>query len=170
MADIIFLVLLFVHVITVVFWMGASILFVSVLGPSMAKLTASSRMDFSKTIGPAYANYNIRNATVAVAAGLILYAYITQPSSSLAPSSSGMYWIFAGVLLGLGAYIIGIILLMTNRRQMKLMSQAPTGQPSTGAPPSEMANLQRRMTMSAGLQAVFLMVALLCMVVGANIL
>lgn len=168
MTDIIFLVLLFVHVGTVVLWMGAALLFVSVLSPSMAKLTGSARMEFMKVIGPAYEKYVIRNATIALVAGLILFVYITMVASSLAPSSSGMIWLVAGVLLALAAYIMGIVVIRgANHRILSLVSQ-PSQNPA-GGPSNEVQMLQRRALISARLQALLLGLALLSMVIGANL-
>ncbi len=164
MTDIIFLVLLFAHIGTVVLWMGASILYVSVLGPSIATLAPSTRADLMKAIGKRYEGYILRNATIAIAAGLILYGYITQVATTLAPSNSGMPWILIGILSGIVAYIIGIAVVMrSNRKLMNMMNQA-----GSGPPPAEMGMVQKRLMMGAGLQALFLFVALLCMVVGAN--
>ncbi len=174
MADIIFLVLLFVHIGTVVLWMGASILYVSVLGPSIGKLAPSSRADLMKTIGSAYEKYIVRNATIAVVAGLILYAYVTgrivSVSSNIALGNSGMPWILAGIIFGFVAYVIGIFVVMrSNRKLMQMMGQTPTTSSDSGTPSGEMKIVQRRLAMGAGLQALFLMLALLSMVVGANI-
>lgn len=172
MADIVFLALLFIHIVTVVLWMGSSILFVSVLAPSLAKVTPSSRVDLYKAIGPAYQRYVGSNATIAIAAGLILYAYINgniTQVSGLAPSQSGMPWILAGILFGLAAYIIGLgVVLRSNSRLLKLISQTPTGQTGIG-PSGEMQALQRRIAMSSGLQAILLALSLLSMVLGSNI-
>ena len=168
MTDVVFLALLFIHVGTVVLWMGASILFVSVLGPSFAKLSGSSRADLYKAIGSRYESYLVRNATVAIVAGLILYAYITQVATSLAPTDAQRPWLLAGIVFGIGAYIIGIAVVMRgNRGLMRLISQS--GQTTPTAPSDEMVRLQRRVAMGAGLQALLLVLALLSMVVGANL-
>jgi uncharacterized membrane protein len=170
LSDIIFLALLIVHVGTVVLWMGASILYVSVLGPSITKLSPSSRADLMKTIGSAYERYVVWNATIAIAAGLILYGYITQVSKSLAPTSSGLVWIVAGVLFGLVAYIIGIMVVTrSNRKLMRMMSQSTTSSSDSGGASGEMRMVQRRLAVGGSLQALFLLLALLSMVVGANI-
>jgi len=154
--------------------MGASILYVSVLGPSITKLAPSSRADLLKAIGSRYERYLVSNATIALAAGLILYAYVSgdivKVSSSIALSSSGMSWIMIGIIFGLIAYTIGIaIVIRANRGLMKLIAQTPAEQPSSATPPRALVSLQRRVVMGSGLQALFLLIALLCMVVGANI-
>lgn len=159
---------------TVVLWMGASVLMVSVLGPGMAKLSPTTRADFIKIIGPRFVNYVIRNATVAILAGLILYAYImgyiVPVSTSIAPSSSGTPWIGIGILFGLIAYGIGLAFVVRlNRKLFKLMGQAPSQPASSSGPPTEAQGLQRRIAMFSGLTALFLVLALLSMVLGANL-
>lgn len=173
MTDIVFLALLFIHIGTVILWMGAAMLYLSVLAPSISKLAGATRAELMKSIGPSYEKYVVRNATISIAAGLILYAYINgyivPVSASLAPSMGGMLWLGIGILSALIAYIIGLAVVMrTNRKMMKLMGEAQAATAST-APSGEMVGLQRRLRMGAGLQALFLMIALLCMVVGANL-
>ena len=154
--------------------MGASVLMVSILGPGMAKLSPATRADFFKIIGPRFVNYVIRNATIAIAAGLILYAYImgfiVPVSTTLAPSSSGTPWIGIGILFGLIAYVIGLVFVVRlNRKLFKLMGMAPSQPGSPDSPRPEAQALQRRIAMFSGLTALFLLLALLSMVVGANL-
>ena len=173
MSDIVFLALLFIHIGSIVLWMGASVLMVSVLGPGMSKLSPSTRSEFMKIIGPRFVNYVIRNATVAIVAGLILYAYImgfiVPVSASLAPSSSGLPWISVGIIFGLIAYVIGLAFVVRfNRKVFKLMDAAPASPTGASGPTPELQALQRKIAMSSGITALFLVLALLSMVVGAN--
>lgn len=169
MSDIIFLVLLFLHIGAVVLWMGAAVLSVSILGPMMSKLSGPTKMEFMKIIGPAFERYNIRNATIAIAAGIALYAYITQVATSLAPTPSQLPWLNAGVLLALVAYIIGWALIRpTNHKLWKIMSQSTPVQGSTGPAPEAVA-LQRRLMAGSGIQALLLLATLLFMVLGAQL-
>ena len=76
-----------------------------------------------------------------------------------------------GMVFGLIAYIIGIVVVMRgNRALMRLMSQAPPAQTAPGPPSGEMGRLQRRVAMGKGLQALLLAIALVSMVVGANVM
>jgi uncharacterized membrane protein len=172
LSDIIFLALLFIHIGSIVLWMGASVLMVSILGPGMSKLSPGTRSEFMKIVGPRFVNYVIRNATLAIVAGLILYAYImgfiVPVSASLAPSSSGLPWISVGILFGLMAYVIALAFVVRfNRKVFKLLDKAPAQAGSEGPSP-ELKDLQRKIAMSSGIAALFLVLALLSMVVGAN--
>jgi len=173
LTDVIFIALLFIHIGAVVLWMGASVLMVSILGPGMSKLSPATRSEFMKIIGPRFVNYVLRNATLAIVAGLILYAYImgfiVSVPSSLAPTTSGMPWIAIGILFGVIAYIIGLAFVVRlNRKVFKLMENAPAPTAGAGSPPSEIPALQKRIAMTSGITALFLLLALLSMVVGAN--
>lgn len=175
MSDVIFLALLFIHIGSIVLWMGAAVLMVSILGPGMSKLSPSSRSEFMKILGPRYVNFVIRNATVAIVAGLILYAYImgfiVPVSASLALTPSQMPWISVGILFGLVAYFIGLALVVPyNRKLFKLMDKAPIPPAGAGGPPPELQALQRKIAMTSGISTLFLVLALLSMVVGANIM
>lgn len=148
-------------------------LMVSILGPGMAKLSPGTRSEFMKIIGPRFVNYVIRNATLAIVAGLILYAYImgfiVPVSASLAPSSSGLPWISVGILFGLMAYVIALAFVVRfNRKVFKLLDKAPAPQAGSEGPSPELKDLQRKIAMSSGIAALFLVLALLSMVVGAN--
>jgi len=168
LTDVVFLVLLFLHIGGVILWMGAAVLSVSILGPMMSKLSGPTKMEFMKIIGPAFERYNIRNATIAIAAGLILYAYITQVATSLAPTSAGTPWLGVGIILALVAYIVGwVIIRPTNHKLWASMSQSPPAQGS--GPTPEAAALQKRLMASSGIQALLLLFALLFMVLGANL-
>ena len=168
MTDIIFIALVFIHIGAIVLWMGASVLMVSVLGPGMMRLSPATRSEFMKTLGPRLVNYIIRNATIAIVAGLILYAYVMQVSS-VAPSPSGTPWIQIGVLFGLIAYVIGLAFVVRlNRKAFKLMDSAPAPAAGAGGPPPELQALQKKIAMTSGISVLFLLLALLSMVVGAN--
>ena len=174
MSDIIFLALLFIHIGSIVLWMGASVLMVSILGPGMSRLSPSTRSEFMKILGPRYVNYVIRNATLAIVAGLILYAYIqfiAPASSSLGLTSAQMPWISIGILFGLIAYIIGLVFVVRlNRKLFKLIDKAPGPPDGAGGPAPDVLALQRKIAMSSGISVLFLVLALLSMVVGANIM
>ena len=173
MTDIVFIVLLFIHIATVILWMGASVLFVSVLAPSITKFAASSKADFFKNVGPRYMRYVGGVATVAVADGLVLYSYvagyITPVSSSVSLGSSGMPWILVGILLGLSAYVVGIgVVLRSTSKLVTMMSQAPPDQAGGEQNSGSLRMLQRRIAISSRLQATLLVLALIMMVIGAN--
>src|SRR2546425_7102834 len=89
MVDSVFLVLLVVHVGSIVAWMGGASLFISVIAPSLGKMSPGSRAEFIMSALPRYMRFVGGSAILAVIAGLAPYGYVTHVATFLAPSSSG---------------------------------------------------------------------------------
>ncbi len=171
MVDSVFLVLLVVHVGSIVAWMGGAALFISVISPSLGKMSPSSRAEFILSALPRYMRFVGGSAVVAVIAGLLLYGYTTQVATSLAPSSSGLIYIQAGAGLGLVVLIIAFgVMIPSGRKLVSLVGQMSKTQPT---PPTEgstavrVATLQKRLAMAGRLGVTLLAFALILMVIGA---
>src|SRR5690348_10319258 len=108
MAEALFLVLLIIHIGAIVAWMGGAALFVSVIIPSLSKMSPASRAEFIQSALPRYLRFITGSSILAILAGLILYGYITQIATAYAPSSSGSIFIQAGATLGLVVLIIAL--------------------------------------------------------------
>jgi hypothetical protein len=165
--DIIFEVLLIWHVGSIVAWFGSGILFISVISPSLSKMSPSARGESISMILPRYLDFVTRAGASAVVAGIVLFAYdMYVPSAVL--SNSGFLSISIGALLGLIAFIAVLAIARpTGKKMVALMGQMAKS-PSEGMA-GEMATLHRKLTMGARLGIVFLSLALILMLVGANI-
>jgi uncharacterized membrane protein len=170
MADALFLVLLILHIGAIVGWMGGAALFVSVIIPSLSKMSPPARAEFIQSALPRYLRFITGSSILAIVAGLILYGYTTQTATSLAPSAQGLIYIQAGAVLGL-VVLIGI-LVPAGRKFISLTKQAPKSQsqPSAQDPmAAQIAGLQKRMGIAGRLGAILLAFALILMVIGASI-
>jgi uncharacterized membrane protein len=172
-ADATFLVLLVLHIGAIVAWMGGAALFVSVIIPSLSKMSPASRAEFIQSALPRYLRFITGSSILAIIAGLILYGYVTtQTTSSFALTGPGLVYIQAGAVLGLIVLIIALgILVPAGRKFLSLTKQAPTpAQPSAQNPmAAQMAGLQKRMGIAGRLGVALLAIALILMVVGASI-
>jgi uncharacterized membrane protein len=171
MADAVFLVLLVLHVGSIIAWMGGATLFVSVLSPSLRKMSPQSRGDFVVSVLPSYMRFIGGSSAAAAIAGLALYAYITQVATSFAPSGSGAIYIQAGAVVTLIVLVIAFgVLIPTTRKLVALVKQSQT-QGATGgdASAAQVAGLQKRLGMAARLGVFLLAVTFILMIVGANI-
>src|SRR5437667_9440441 len=122
MADAVFVVLLLLHVGSIIAWMGGATLFVSVLAPSLRRMSPASRGEFTVSVLPSYMRFIGGSSIVAAVAGLALYAYITQVATSFAPSSSGLIYIQIGAIVTLIVILIGFgFLIPINRRLCRLL-------------------------------------------------
>ncbi len=178
MADAVFLVLLVLHVASIVGWMGGAVFFVSVVSPSLRIMSMASRIEFVLSTFPGYVRFIGGASITAVAAGVLLYGYITLVATSLAPSSSGLIALEVGAVLSLIALIIALgVIIPTARKLVSLAKQMPKplGGAAEGASPAEnpvvvqMTSLQRRLAIGGRLGVSLLGLALILMVVGASI-
>jgi uncharacterized membrane protein len=173
-ADAPFLVLLVLHIGAVVAWMGGAALFVSVIIPSLSKMSPASRAEFIQSALPRYLMFISGSSILAIVAGLTLYGYVTtQTTSSFALTGPGLVYIQAGAVLGLAVLIIALgILVPAGRKFITLTKQAPKppAQPSSQDPmATQIASLQKRMGIAGRLGVALLGIALILMVIGASI-
>ncbi len=173
MADALFLVLLILHIGAIVAWMGGAALFVSVIIPSLAKMSPLSRAEFVQSALPRYLRFITGSSILAIVAGLILYGYITQSATTYAPSLAGSPYIQAGAVIGLVVLIVALgVLVPAGRKFIALTKQAPKppAQPSAQDPmAAQIAGLQKRMGIAGRLGVGLLGIALILMVIGASI-
>ena len=173
MVDSVFLVLLVVHVGSIVAWMGGASLFISVIAPSLGKMSPGSRAEFIMSALPRYMRFVGGSAILAVIAGLALYGYVTQVATSLAPSSSGAIYVQSGAVLGLVVLIIAFgVMIPSGRKLVSLVGQMPKPQvtpPAEGSAAMTIASLQKRLAMASRLGVTLLAFALILMVIGASI-
>jgi uncharacterized membrane protein len=171
MADALFLVLLVLHIGAIVAWMGGAALFVSVIIPSLSKMSPGSRAEFIQSALPRYLRFIMGSSILAILAGLILYGYITQTATSLAPSNTGTPYIQAGAILGLVVLILALgVLVPAGRKFIALTKQTSISSQSTDAPMgAQIASLQRRMGIAGRLGVALLGITLILMIIGASV-
>src|SRR5713101_1148637 len=172
-ADAAFLVLLILHVGAIVAWMGGAALFVSVIIPSLSKMSPASRAEFIQSALPRYLRFITGSSILAIIAGLILYGYVTtQTTGSFALTGPGLVYIQAGAVLGLVVLIIALgVLVPAGRKFISLTKQAPKpqAQPAQDPTVARIAGLQKRMGIAGRLGVTLLAIALILMVIGASI-
>jgi len=173
-ADPTFLVLLVLHVGAIVAWMGGAALFVSVIIPSLSKMSPASRAEFIQSALPRYLRFITGSSILAIVAGVILYGYATtQTTSSFALTGPGLVYIQAGAALGLVVLIIALgVLVPAGRKFISLTKQSPKppAEPSAqDQKAAQIAGLQKRMGLAGRLGVTLLGIALILMIIGASI-
>ncbi len=165
MADAIFVTLLFIHIIFVVAWLGASLFGNIVLFPLIPKLSAQARSDFSRLVVPGVFRYGFIAGMIALADGVLLYIYINVITTSNPTSLAGLPLIQAGAIIGLfAAILVNSIQNNTMRKIQKISTQTPSqdDQRTVGL-------LQNRLKIAARTGAALLVIVLILMVVGSTI-
>jgi len=168
----VFVILLLLHVGSIVAWMGGATLFVSVLTPSLRRMSPASRGEFLQSVLPSYMRFIGGSSIAAAVAGLALYAYITQVATSLAPTSSGLIYIQVGAVVTLIVLLIAFgVLIPTSRKLVGLLkvSQTQAAPGGDAATSTQVASLQKRLGMAARLGVFLLALTFILMIVGAII-
>jgi putative copper export protein len=171
MADPIIIVLLVLHIGAIAAWMGGAALFVSVIIPSLSKMSPTSRSEFIQSALPRYLRFISGSSILAIMAGLILYYYTIPATTSPAQNSPGPIYIQAGAVLGLVVLMIAFgILVPSGRKLISLVKQTPQTESSAkDATALQIASLQKRMGMAGRLGVTLLGIALILMIIGASI-
>ncbi len=178
MADAVFLTLLFIHIIFVVAWLGASLFGNIVLFPLIPKLSVQGRSDFSKLVVPRVFRYGLIAGTIALTDGVLLYVYINVTNTSNETSSLGQPLIQAGAVIGLVALIVVNAIQNNSMRHIQRVSAQTVSQVARGTSSSAQTSddstltiglLQNRLKITARLGATLLVIVVILMVVGSNI-
>ncbi len=165
MADAIFVTLLFIHIIFVVAWLGASLFGNIVLFPLTPKLSLQGRSDFSKLVMPGIFRYQLIAGVIAMIDGVLLYIYINFGNTFYATSPAGLPFIQAGAIVGLfAAILVNSIQNNAMRKIQKISAQTPSEDDQR-----TIGRLQNRLKFSARTGAALLVIVLIWMVVGSNI-
>ncbi|MGI0084798.1 MAG: hypothetical protein ACREBQ_06920, partial [Nitrososphaerales archaeon] len=145
--------------------MGAAIVFVSVVGPSMRAMTPEGRTQFSLNVVPRYSRYVLGTSVASIIFGVLLYGYSVMPNSTVAPTSSGLVWIDAGALLGVIAFILVVVIVWpSSKKLVRLAKDAKSGGSS-----GDVEAVQRKVRMGAGIVSGLLVIVLILMITGAVI-
>jgi hypothetical protein len=173
MADIIFIVLMILHIGSIIAWLGGATVFVSVVTPSLRRVSSQARAEFIISALPSYVRFIMGASGLGIVAGVLLYGYVSEIAISLAPSPVGIPLVQAGAVLGLIAFLIPIVVLAPTSRRLVVLakkSQAPASETAgSNSAMTEMANLQRRMMMSSSVGVGLLLLTLILMVAGATV-
>ena len=164
-SDAIFITLLFIHIIFVVAWLGASLLGNIVLFPLIPKLSAEARSDFSRLVVPGVFRYGLIAGMIALADGVLLYIYINVINTVYMTTPAGLPFIQAGAIVGLiAAILVNSVQNNTMRKIQKISTQTPSQDELR-----TIGRLQNRLKVAARTGAALLVIVLVWMVVGSNI-
>lgn len=168
--DIGFVILLVIHLSSVITWMGAAVLFVSVIGPSLQKLNPQSRADFLLEVLPKFARLIRISSIAALVAGILLLGYIGSIDTNLMPSGLGLLLLFSGGVLGLVAFIVAMtVVLPSSSKLLQLLTKMreTPGKAEASNPGQELINVQDAIRGGARAVAAILVMVLILMVSGA---
>jgi uncharacterized membrane protein len=163
-----FAVLLWLHLVGAVGWLGGAMIFAMLIGPTLPSLTPATRGELIVKLIPKYIRYVEIFAFVTPIFGLTLALYITHGNWSVfSPSTNFGLYISLGALLSLVMWVIAFGLVGPTARKVVYLTREMMKTPGAPPPPAlPKASKRLRLTSTTGLVVMLVIVA--CMVKAAT--
>lgn len=141
--------------------------FAVVIGPSLARMSPQSRIEFFAKVMPKYVSYIRVFVVISILFGVAMVAVLANGNFSImSPSTSFGLFISAGALLALVTVGVAMSVTLPAATKISKISQALLEKP--GAPPAEMGALSKRLRLSSTVALVMLILVTILMVAGAT--
>ena len=164
-----FAVLLWLHVVSAVGWMGAAMVFAMLIGPTLPSLTPSARGELIVKLLPKYITYAELFTLVTPIFGLGLALYISHGSFAVfSPATYGNFGLFIsiGAFLSVVAWVISFGLVAPTGHKIVSITKEMMKNPGS-PPPPELQKASTRLRIASTTGLVVLFIILVCMVVAA---
>ena len=161
------IILLCLHLGGVVSWLGATVLFVSVIEPSMKFMDHDAASDFLARVIPRLARFSIAVSALTLLAGFFLFDYISTTHAYLLPSPRILF-IYAGGILGFFAFVIvatGMLNASNKIRNASVKLTVNGASESSGVSLDQVASSVRGTLVAS---SYILVTILVLMILGAN--
>ena len=161
--------LTWLHIISIVSWLGSAIILTSVVQPSMARFSPQTRGEMTLTFLPRMARFIQISATLALVFGILLALSINSNSPSLLSLNNP--WglrITIGATLGLIVYIMVFASLTPTVKRLGAVIKQMQANPQQ-PPPAELGALQKKIRIG-GPTAVLLLSLAMAFMVAAVVL
>ena len=165
-APIVITVLAYLHIMSAISWLGASLFFVLILGPGLRSLTPPTSLEFFAKIGSKAPRFFVGSSTLTVVFGLLLLYFVLDGDFSLLSTTSFGTTISIGLTLGLIAYLEAAILTGPKFSKAAKLANELMKNPPQG-PSAELIELQKKGGLSAIIGTIILVFAALFMVAAA---
>ena len=158
-ADVIALVLRFLHIWFGIAWIGALVYGVGVLGRVLARVDAASRKEFMKHFIPVVTQFLPGSAVMTILFGFILYLYLGTFDVAYLTGSEWGRTLLAALVLSLATFAIGMVFGVGSAKKIlgHLKEESCTHGPEVGALQKRF-NLAQFLSLGLGLVIVGLMV------------
>ena len=163
-----FTVLLWLHIVSAIGWLGAAMVFAMLIGPTLPTLSPSSRGELIVKLLPKYIRYAEIFTFITPVFGLALALYITQGNWSIfSPNTYFGLYLSIGALLSLIAWVIGFGLVAPTGRKVVKYTTDMMKNPG-GPPPAGLQRASKRLRIASATGLVVLLLIVVCMVVAAT--
>ena len=161
-----FAVLLWLHLIGAVGWLGSAVVFGMLIGPTLPSLSPASRGELVVKLFPKYVFFLQIFTLITPVFGLGLALYISHGDTSIfTPNNPFSTYIDAGAILTLVTWALTFgVATPAAGKVIKLTKEAMAG---SGPPSPDLAKASARLRISAAVGMVILFVIVACMVIAA---
>ena len=161
-------VVLWIHIFGAIGWLGAVMVFAMVVGPSLPRLSGSTRVEFSAKVLPRYARYIEIFSVITLIFGVATVAVITDGNfSMMSPSTPFGIYISIGAVLSLVP--LGLVFAVVIPSAHKIAGMSEMLMKTPGPPPAALAAASRRLRMGSMAGMVLLILVTIFMVAGATL-
>lgn len=165
-----FAVLLWLHIVSAVGWLGATMVFAMLIGPTLPTFTPATRNELIVKLLPKYIRYSEIFTFITPIFGLTLALYISHGSWSVFNpaiyGNLGMY-LSIGALLSLVAWVISFALIAPTGRKIVWFTNEMIKNPAA-PPPAGLVRASKRLRVVSTTGLVVLFVIVVCMVAAAT--
>ncbi len=163
-----FAVLLWLHIVGAVGWLGAAMVFGMLIGPTLPALTPASRSELVVKLFPRYIRWLQIFTLITPIFGLALALYISHGSWSVfTPTNNFGLFMSLGALLSLVAWVISFGLVAPTARRVVWHTKEMMKNQGPPSPSLLSASTRLRMFSTTGLVVLFVIVV--CMVAAATL-
>ena len=165
-----FAVLLWLHIVSAIGWLGATMVFAMLIGPTLPTLTPATRNELIVKLLPKYIRYAEIFTLITPIFGLVLALYISHGSWSVFnPAIYGNLGLYLsiGALLSLVAWAVSFGLVAPTGRKVVWFTNEMLKNPSA-APPAGLLRASKRLRTVSTAGLVILFVIVVCMVAAAT--
>ncbi len=160
-------VLLWLHIVAAIGWVGAAMVFGMVLGPVLPTFTPATRGEFIVKVFPKYIRFieifTIATPIIGVALALSM---ANGDFSMFAPTTQFGLFISVGAALAVVALVVAFGVVTPAARKVLKLTEAMMKAP--GPPSPELLGANKRLRGGAAIGLVLLMVILVCMVAATG--
>jgi uncharacterized membrane protein len=161
-------VVLWLHIISAIGWLGAVMVFGMVIGPSLSKLSGSARGEFMAKVAPRFVNYIEIFSIMTLIFGVGMLAVIADGSMSIISLSTTFgLCISIGAILALVAVALAFAVVVPATHKIVRISQSMLQNP--GPPPAELMAASNRLKVGSTTAMVLLIIVTVFMVAAATL-
>ena len=163
-----FSVLLWLHLVGAIGWLGAAMVFGMLIGPTLPSLSPASRGELIVKLIPKYIRFAEICAFVTPIFGLTLALYITQGNWIIfSPSTNFGLFISIGAMLSLVMWVIAFALVGPTARKLVSITKEMMKNPGS-PPPAALQGVSNRLRLTSTTGLVVMLIIVVCMVAAAT--